>query len=231
VSEFFEAEAELSGSEASSDEDEGEDDQLESEEDEEELPSEDELRMQNERHFNKQLLDEDKWNILKAQNRYLEDGDLHDEGKRKVKFSWDKANDATDWENIYAEKDCSDSDDVGEVGDVNEVVRQPTLKMFNDDDDNSNMTTTDSPVVGSNSPKIPTEVANRLKSMNAYGMMTNPKSSKGSINDFLFNDAKLKDIMSYKRTPPQIKKSNKRSKQSHGKKAHISIFDLLASHL
>ncbi|VDO98742.1 unnamed protein product [Soboliphyme baturini] len=94
--EFFELEAELSGSDDEGEEDEepdSEDDQLEEEEgDDDNLPSDDELRHQVGMIHFKQMLDEDKRVLRRYKEAYLMDGELFDESAPR-RFRWKKTGD------------------------------------------------------------------------------------------------------------------------------------------
>lgn len=87
---FFEKEAELSGSELGSDDErEDEEDEWEMEEGDKEDIDEDEVREQVERAHLKTMLDEDQREVRLFQELFLEDGDLHAEGGgRKKQFKW-----------------------------------------------------------------------------------------------------------------------------------------------
>jgi len=86
---FFEAEAELSGSEeGSDDEDERGMDRLEMEEGDLDEIDMDEERDKVGRIHQKQILDEDQANLKLFQDRFLEDGDLHTDYKRQRQFKW-----------------------------------------------------------------------------------------------------------------------------------------------
>ena len=119
--EFIEEEAELSGSEASSDEEEdNEDDNALSSDllNDEEIASNDELRNEIGKVFQKQVLDEDKRLLLQYQERYLEDGDLYLDGKKREKrFRWKNAdyvwlNDARNSDTSEDDKSDEDSQEV-----------------------------------------------------------------------------------------------------------------------
>ncbi|XP_054169162.1 claspin-like [Oppia nitens] len=127
---FFEDEAQLSGSDASSDEEEGEDedDYDNEDEDQEELPTDYELKNQIERIHNKKMLDEDKRQLLLLQDMMFEDGDLHDNtGTRERKFRWnDNEEDDDLFKNDYINED-SEGDYVDSGDESN--IKCPTLKM------------------------------------------------------------------------------------------------------
>ncbi|XP_061173504.1 claspin-like [Saccostrea echinata] len=98
--EFVEAEAELSGSEYDSDENldlAEEDDILEMEEgDKDEVGTEEELRNQVGRAHLKQVIDEDKRELIRYQEMYLPDGDLHSEGQGRIRrFKWSNIDEGT----------------------------------------------------------------------------------------------------------------------------------------
>jgi len=87
---FFDAEAELSGSEDefSDDEDEKGLDRLELEEGDYDEIDENEERDKIGRVYQKNQLDEDQAELRLFQERFLEDGDLHSENKRQRQFKW-----------------------------------------------------------------------------------------------------------------------------------------------
>lgn len=98
--EFVEAEAELSGSEYDSDENldlAEEEDILEMEEgDKDQVGTEEELRDQVGRAHLKQVIDEDKRELIRFQEMYLPDGDLHSEGQGRIRrFKWSNIDDST----------------------------------------------------------------------------------------------------------------------------------------
>ncbi|KAF0291403.1 Claspin [Amphibalanus amphitrite] len=112
-SEFFEAEAELSGSdEPSEDEEDGDElDRMDEEEADGELIDERKLRLEVERIHQKKALDEDIREMKLFQERFLEDGDLHGKGRER-KFRWSNADDAGDDSNERRPSD--DEADPGE---------------------------------------------------------------------------------------------------------------------
>ncbi|KAF0288673.1 Claspin [Amphibalanus amphitrite] len=112
-SEFFEAEAELSGSdEPSEDEEDGDElDRMDEEEADAELIDERKLRLEVERIHQKKALDEDIREMKLFQERFLEDGDLHGKGRER-KFRWSNADDTGDDSNERRQSD--DEADPGE---------------------------------------------------------------------------------------------------------------------
>lgn len=114
--EFFEQEAEVSGSDASEDEVEDEDDELELDGDADDEPvDEKEVVRLNQKLLQKKMLDEDRKMILELQERYLKDGDLHSDNKRERKFRWKNAQ-PTWVDNIYSSSEGSDDDDDDDDG-------------------------------------------------------------------------------------------------------------------
>ncbi|KAG0722618.1 Claspin [Chionoecetes opilio] len=87
--EFLENEAELSGSDVNSDDDEGEGsaDDMEEEEGDREYFDSNELRDQVGKAHLRSLLDSDKREVRLLQEMYLEDGELHGEGRTR-QFRW-----------------------------------------------------------------------------------------------------------------------------------------------
>uniref|UniRef100_T1JGC9 Claspin n=1 Tax=Strigamia maritima TaxID=126957 RepID=T1JGC9_STRMM len=115
IAEFFEDEAELSGSEASSDEEEmPEDDILQEElgDLDECLPNQDALRDQVGRAHFKAMDDEDAREVRLLKEMYLQDGDLHTDGKgRERKFRWrDIYNDSQDGMEIHSDEENADDE-------------------------------------------------------------------------------------------------------------------------
>jgi len=90
IKDFFEGEAELSGSEiGSGDEREDEHDDWEEEDGDKEIFDETQVRDQLGRAHLKTLLDEDQRDVRLIQELFLEDGDLHSEGGgRQRQFRW-----------------------------------------------------------------------------------------------------------------------------------------------
>jgi len=110
--EFIEEEAELSGSEVSSDEEENEDEEEAPSEmlNDENIASNDELRNEIGKVFQKQILDEDRRLLLEFQERYLEDGDLYTDGrKRQRRFKWKNADNV--WLHDARNSDSSEVDE------------------------------------------------------------------------------------------------------------------------
>jgi len=103
---FVEKEADLSGSEGSEDEDEKGLDILEMEEGDLDDIDEDDVRDQVGRIHNKVILDEDQAEIKLFQERFLEDGEDHDDEKRERQFKWKGMDD-----NIELEVRKSDDED------------------------------------------------------------------------------------------------------------------------
>lgn len=104
--EFFEAEAELSGSEwGSEDEDEKELDEFEVEDADGEKINEKKVQQELERMHIRNILDEDQRDVRLLQELLLEDGELHGEGREK-KFKWKNTTSSTwDEENTPKEED------------------------------------------------------------------------------------------------------------------------------
>ncbi|XP_050404155.2 claspin [Patella vulgata] len=115
--EFVDEEAELSGSEYESDEDldiDEDDDILMEEEGDKDNPiNETELRDQVGRAHLKQVIDEDKRELMRFQEMYLPDGDLHTEGAGRMRrFRWSNMDDESQ-QDMFGQ----DSDAEGEDGD------------------------------------------------------------------------------------------------------------------
>ncbi|KAK6181569.1 hypothetical protein SNE40_009396 [Patella caerulea] len=115
--EFVDEEAELSGSEYESDEDldiDEDDDILMEEEGDKDNPiTETELRDQVGRAHLKQVIDEDKRELMRFQEMYLPDGDLHTEGAGRMRrFRWSNMDDESQ-QDMFGQ----DSDAEGEDGD------------------------------------------------------------------------------------------------------------------
>jgi hypothetical protein len=92
---FFENEAELSGDEADSDEnfDGDSDEELVFSGDEDQVPNAADLKDELGRIYLKDQIDEDKRQVRKLKERYLADGELHqDKGFRKKQFRWKNVN-------------------------------------------------------------------------------------------------------------------------------------------
>jgi len=122
---FFDNEAELSGSEEelSDDEDERGLDRLEMEEgDLEDIDEAEEMDKVGRIH-QKALLDEDQADIRLFQERFLEDGDLHTDNKRTRQFKWKGLDDMVEFN-----KQDSDSEEEGDAGDVDENWRLQRLE-------------------------------------------------------------------------------------------------------
>lgn len=114
---FFDKEAELSGSEIGSDDErEDEENEWEMEEGDKEDIDEDEIREQIGRNHLKTMLDDDQREIRLFQELFLEDGDLHsDGGGRKKQFKWDASAEGFDRERTQGENAAEDQDqDAGE---------------------------------------------------------------------------------------------------------------------
>jgi len=122
---FFDAEAELSGSEDefSEDEDEKGLDRLELEEGDYDEIDETEERDKIGRVYQKNQLDEDQAELRLFQERFLEDGDLHSENKRQRQFKWKGLDDSL-------ELDRRDSDQEEEGDEVSEQIEQSTLQRL-----------------------------------------------------------------------------------------------------
>lgn len=122
---FFDNEAELSGSEEelSDDEDERGLDRLEMEEgDLEDIDEAEEMDKVGRIH-QKALLDEDQADIRLFQERFLEDGDLHTDNKRTRQFKWKGLDDMVEFN-----KQDSDSGEEEDAGDVDENWRLQRLE-------------------------------------------------------------------------------------------------------
>ncbi|OWF55416.1 Claspin [Mizuhopecten yessoensis] len=116
---FVDEEAELSGSEYDSDENldiAEEDDFMEMEEGDKDVTvGEEELRNQVGRAHLKQLIDEDKRELMRFQEMYLQDGDLHSEGAgRKRQFRWRDIDDDTQQDMFGSESEGEKEDEEGE---------------------------------------------------------------------------------------------------------------------
>ncbi|KAL4238153.1 hypothetical protein ACF0H5_002864 [Mactra antiquata] len=118
--EFVEAEAELSGSEYDSDENldlAEEDDIMEIEEGDATNINEEQLRDEVGRVHLKQLIDEDKRELLRYQEMYLQDGDLHNDGTGRMRrFRWSNINDDASQQDMFnddsgGEEEQDDVDD------------------------------------------------------------------------------------------------------------------------
>jgi len=110
---FFEAEAELSGSEEelSDDEDEKDLDRLELEEGDLDDIDETEERDKVGRIYQKNQLDEDQAELKLFQERFLEDGDLHTDNKRQKQFKWKGLDDS-----LEIDRRVSDGEEEGDEG-------------------------------------------------------------------------------------------------------------------
>ncbi|CAG2199645.1 Claspin [Mytilus edulis] len=116
--EFVDEEAELSGSEYDSDENidlAEEDDIMEAElGDADVTATEDELRDQVGRAHLKQLIDDDKRELMRFQEMYLPDGDLHSDAGRLRRFKWSGIDDDTQQDMFYDQSDEEKEDEEGE---------------------------------------------------------------------------------------------------------------------
>ncbi|XP_060082451.1 claspin-like [Ylistrum balloti] len=113
---FVDEEAELSGSEYDSDENldiAEEDDFMEMEEGDKDVTvGEEELRNQVGRAHLKQLIDEDKRELMRFQEMYLQDGDLHSDGAgRKRQFRWRNIDDDTQQDMFGSESEGEKEDE------------------------------------------------------------------------------------------------------------------------
>ncbi|KAJ6218197.1 hypothetical protein RDWZM_009354 [Blomia tropicalis] len=224
LNQFIEDEAELSGSEGdvSSDEnDSDEDDELEHDEVEEDLPSDDELRGQVEKIYNKELLDEDKRQMMILKEMYFDDGDLHDEGdERKKKFKWQISSENDDnFDNPLSDSESENSSD-SEASDDDGNDHDKTIRL------KKNVTTTIEEVLEDDeldvyklSTDIPIPPLNPNQNETKRSQPIKPKVN-GKISSFFYRDERLQKILT-KRPAVDDNLNNKRQKTNESK----SIFD------
>ena len=168
--------------------------------------------------FSKQILDEEKRNIMLWKERLFEDGDLHEDGRqRQKKFRWNFETDDT-FVNDYINED---SDDNYMESDEDEKTTTPALKMY---DQNSGLE--NKSIENSEKPKLKPTLS--LKNINKT--IVSDKSGVNSLSAFVVRDERLKSVISFesKRSLDSKSsfKSNKKFKTSK-KCAKTSIFDLL----
>ncbi|XP_074595318.1 uncharacterized protein LOC141850568 [Brevipalpus obovatus] len=206
--EFFEQEAEVSGSDVSEDEVEDEEDELELDGDGDDEPlDEKEVVRLNQKLLQKKMLDEDRKMILELQERYLKDGDLHSDTKRERKFRWKNAQ-PTWVDNIYSSS-SEESDD--------EDNDSPKYK-FKMKDSLTIERTTITPVIE------PTpEPAPGPSTSSAASLMNGPSNS---ILSYVFRDKTVVEALSsVKRKSSTNRPSEEIKRYKPGRKGP-SIFDL-----
>lgn len=119
LTEFFDNEAELSGSEVGSgdEREDGVDDWEEEEGDKEDI-DENEVREQVGRAHMKTMLDQDQREVRLFQELFLEDGDLHSEGDgRQRQFRWKQAGDETEGDDTRPKSQEDEVDETAEEHD------------------------------------------------------------------------------------------------------------------
>lgn len=157
--------------------------------------------------FSKNLLDEDKRQLLIMKEMLFEDGDLHEDGKiREKKFRWNFVED----ENIINNFVNDDSEDEY-CSEEEENIKTPVLRISEETISTKNFSL-------KSKHNLNSDVNGMKKGFQPTIM--------NSISSFVVRDERLKSIIS-KRTlnSNQSKKPTKRLKSS--KQSVTSIFDLL----
>ncbi|OTF69569.1 hypothetical protein BLA29_001324 [Euroglyphus maynei] len=231
IRDFLEEEAELSGDEdeISSDESDGDNDDEEFIEnlieEDNELPHDDELREQVEKIHHKNMLDEDKRQMMILKEHFFDDGDLYDDGhNRRKKFKWTlnrDDNDLMDFANTVDDSDSENGDSIDEEeqdhdhdgqtnNNNNDVIRlKRTIEQISEDDDQSKGRDDDI-----NAKKI------RLIKLNSMKFLTsNRKKNQSSLTSFIIRDQRLKEVM--KNSDESLKAKKTKTNDS------ISIFDVI----
>lgn len=137
---------------------------------------------------------------------YLENGDLHDDGRnRQKKFSWKNAFDNK------LQIEYQDSEDDGS-NDEDQDIKRPVLKMLDNEDSIQNST----------SLSINEQ---QLKRSNAF--MSLQKSN--SLSSFIIRDERLKSIISNPKVncEKQMNRPRKKQKTCKNTDNNLSIFDFI----
>ncbi|KAM9319535.1 claspin [Gastrophryne carolinensis] len=122
LQDFMEDEAELSGSDVGSEDEDDEEDEYEEEAIDEELPSDEELQDQLNKIHMKVTMDEDKRRLRLYQERYLADGDLHNDGPGRMrKFRWKNLDDASQFDMFRRDSDMEEQEGDNEEVDETEA--------------------------------------------------------------------------------------------------------------
>ncbi|KPM03894.1 hypothetical protein QR98_0023330 [Sarcoptes scabiei] len=238
VKDFIEDEAELSGDEedVSSDESDDEDQDNFIEDLIQDDSDSEANREQIERIHHKNMLDEDKRQLMIMKEYFFEDGDLYDgDGDRRKKFRWDLLQDEealADLVNTFSDSDDDFQSDAEIEDDDSQTKMQPivrlkrTLEEVNVEENGDNGDDHDG--ISQQSTKelnsIDDETMKRMKiiALKFKLQRDKAKKSQASLSKFIIRDERFKTIINNSNSNEMFKKRAKINQ-----KDDVSVFDFL----
>nr|XP_027200174.1 protein PFC0760c-like isoform X2 [Dermatophagoides pteronyssinus] len=235
IKDFIEDEAELSDADDANDisSDESDDENQDQEfienlidEEGEGIPDDqDELREQVEKIHHKNMLDEDKRQLMIMKEYFFEDGDLYDadgHNNRRKKFKWtlNRNNDEDDLINTVVDDD-SDSENGDSIeeddGQPTNIRLKRTIEQISVDDDEVEIDS------NSNSSKL---IAQKMMQLNSskFANQFRKKKNQSSLTSYLIRDQRLKEVMTTTKNSDELSSSLKTKKLKTNDS--ISIFDV-----
>lgn len=168
--------------------------------------------------YSKDILDEDKRQLMILKEMFFDDGDLHEEdGDRKKKFRWQLNNDMDDFINVL-----SDSEEEASSNESGLDEDKPIVRLKRETNISEQQILVDSSAEsGEVTVSKSVTVARSRTEMIRSSKLNKKQSTK--ISSFFIKDERLKDILNKRPANSTNDTSSKRQKTQES----TSIFDLL----